>query len=278
MRFSSLRSGRDRKTAARSAIDTSRTSGCSMRLSQPTKRVTSRRGMRLVSRKLMSSCCNDFQNLRSNRHIPENPLRYTAIRWNRCPRPSPSMRPAPPRPRPRWSSSNRGSNCRAPSTARSTGHARMSRLFAALVPFYEYDEGRFFRADDAPADVAEQRRAGFFRLAALYRERFPETIRQTVEVAGAISDLQFTDAYRVPFQFSRFVRDASAEPAPSCNRRSGVTVTDLDGNALLRPHRLLRRQPVRLRLLQGVHGARRRARARSRTGARRLSSGRSPTT
>jgi glutamate-1-semialdehyde 2,1-aminomutase len=51
------------------------------------------------------------------------------------------------------------------------GHARMSRLFAALVPFYENDEGRFFRADDAPADVAEKRRAGFFRLAALYRER-----------------------------------------------------------------------------------------------------------
>ena len=38
------------------------------------------------------------------------------------------------------------------------------------------------------------------------RERFPETIRQTVEVADKISDLAFTDAYRVPFQFSRFVR------------------------------------------------------------------------
>ena len=34
-----------------------------------------------------------------------------------------------------------------------TGHARMSRLFASLVPYYEYDEGRFFRADDAPDGV-----------------------------------------------------------------------------------------------------------------------------
>ncbi len=86
------------------------------------------------------------------------------------------------------------------------GHARMSRLFAGLVPFYEYDEARFFRADDPPDDVAARRRAGFFRLAELYRTRFPETIRQTVDVADKISDLQFTDAYRVPFQFSRFVR------------------------------------------------------------------------
>ena len=111
-----------------------------------------------------------------------------------------------------------------------TGHARMSRLFAALVPFYEYDEGRFFRADDAPADVAEKRRAGFFRLAALYRERYPETIRQTAEVSGAISDLQFTDAYRVPFQFSRLVR-THLKTGTFVQSSSGVTVTDLDGNA-----------------------------------------------
>ena len=31
-----------------------------------------------------------------------------------------------------------------------TGHARMAQRLAALVPFYEYDERRFFRADDAP--------------------------------------------------------------------------------------------------------------------------------
>ena len=110
-----------------------------------------------------------------------------------------------------------------------TGHARMSRLFATLVPFYEYDEGRFFCADAAPAEVAEQRRAGFFRLAALYRERFPETVRQTVEVADKISDLQFTDAYRVPFQFSRFVR-THLKTGAFVQSSHGVTVTDLDGN------------------------------------------------
>src|SRR5215470_6007627 len=73
-----------------------------------------------------------------------------------------------------------------------TGHARMSRLFAALVPYYEYDEERFFRADNPPEDIAAKRRAGFFRLADLYRARFPKSIQATVDAAGSISDLQFT--------------------------------------------------------------------------------------
>ena len=77
---------------------------------------------------------------------------------------------------------------------------------AALVPHYEYDESEFFRADDAPVDVAEQRRAGFMRLAALYAERYATTATLTREVEDEISDLQFTDRYRVPFQFRGLVR------------------------------------------------------------------------
>ena len=46
------------------------------------------------------------------------------------------------------------------------GHARWSRRLARLVPFYEYDEEQFFRADDAPEHIGEQRRAAFARLAA----------------------------------------------------------------------------------------------------------------
>src|SRR5271166_2973203 len=83
------------------------------------------------------------------------------------------------------------------------GHSRMARRLAALVPFYEYDEARFFCVDGAPADVAQCRRQGFERLSALYKTRFAETVRRTAEAAETISDLQFTGAYRVPFQFSR---------------------------------------------------------------------------
>ena len=34
------------------------------------------------------------------------------------------------------------------------GHARISRRIARLMPFYEYGEDDFFRADDAPEAVA----------------------------------------------------------------------------------------------------------------------------
>jgi glutamate-1-semialdehyde 2,1-aminomutase len=109
------------------------------------------------------------------------------------------------------------------------GHARISRRIAALIPFYEYDEAHFFRCDDAPEEIAARRRSGFMRLAALYRERFAQTLKRTDEVADGISDLQFTGAYRVPFQFSRFVR-AHLRTGAFVQSSSGVTLTDLDGN------------------------------------------------
>jgi glutamate-1-semialdehyde 2,1-aminomutase len=110
-----------------------------------------------------------------------------------------------------------------------TGHARIARRAASLVPFYEYAEDRFFRSDDAPEDVAATRRAGFDRLSALYRARFAETRRQSAEAADGISDLQFTDAYRVPFQYRRHVR-RHLNAGAFMQSSAGVTLTDLDGN------------------------------------------------
>jgi glutamate-1-semialdehyde 2,1-aminomutase len=109
------------------------------------------------------------------------------------------------------------------------GHSRMARRFASLVPFYEYDEEQFFCSDDPPAEIAVRRRAAFARLSRLYGERFAETNRLTAEVKDGISDLQFTDAYRVPFQYSRFVRE-HLEVGAFVQSSSGVTITDLDGN------------------------------------------------
>jgi glutamate-1-semialdehyde 2,1-aminomutase len=87
-----------------------------------------------------------------------------------------------------------------------TGHARMARRIASFVPFYEYDEGRFFCSDGAPDEIAARRRAGFMRLSALFETRFAATIRRTAEAADSISDLQFTDAYRVPFHLYRLFK------------------------------------------------------------------------
>src|ERR1700689_3355815 len=110
-----------------------------------------------------------------------------------------------------------------------TGHARMSRRLAALVPFYEYGEDHFFRADEAPPEVAATRREGFMRLAATFAERYAVTAARTAELADSISDLQFTSRYRVPFQFSRFVRK-HFKTGTLLASSAGPTVTDLDGN------------------------------------------------
>lgn len=109
------------------------------------------------------------------------------------------------------------------------GHSKMSRRVAKLLPFYEYDEYGFFRSDDAPEDVAVRRRDGFFRLASAYQERFAHSAALTAEAAEGVSDMQFTGAYRVPFQYSRFVRQ-HLKGGSFLQASSGVTVTDLDGN------------------------------------------------
>src|SRR5205085_10442765 len=86
------------------------------------------------------------------------------------------------------------------------GHPRIARLVASLAPFYQYGETRFFEADAAPDEVVALRRTDFARLADLYRKRYASTLRLTAEATELISDLQFTEVYRVPFQFSGHVR------------------------------------------------------------------------
>jgi len=112
-----------------------------------------------------------------------------------------------------------------------TGHSRMARRFASLVPFYEYGESRFFSTDGAPEDIVAARRAGFMRLSRLFAERFKKTAELTGEIAGGVSDLQFTSRYRVPFQFSGYVR-RHLKGGTFLESSSGVSVTDLDGNRL----------------------------------------------
>jgi glutamate-1-semialdehyde 2,1-aminomutase len=110
-----------------------------------------------------------------------------------------------------------------------SGHSKMSRLVARLIPFYEFDINDFFRSDGAPVEVATQRQDGFFRLAALYQDRYALSRQMTSEAAHQISDLQFTQAYRVPFQYSRLVREHLGAGS-FMQSSAGVTLTDLDGN------------------------------------------------
>jgi len=110
-----------------------------------------------------------------------------------------------------------------------SGHARLARLIARRLPHYEFDERRFFSADDAPPEVAARRRAGFMRLAALCLERYPQGAALTREVEEALSDLQFTARYRVPFQFSGMVR-RHLRGGAFLQSSAQSTLTDVDGN------------------------------------------------
>src|SRR5246127_4849034 len=105
----------------------------------------------------------------------------------------------------------------------------MSKRVARLIPFYEFGDKDFFRSDGAPAAVAAQRHDAFFRLAGLNQQRFGRSRQMTQEAAARISDLQFTEVYRVPFQYSRLVRQHLGTGA-FMESSAGVTVTDPDGN------------------------------------------------
>ena len=110
-----------------------------------------------------------------------------------------------------------------------TGHSRMAKRVASMLPGYAYDEARFFASDDAPSDIVTRRRAGFERLAALYAQRFPISAATTSQAREALSDLQFTGAYRVPYQYSPYLRQ-HLKTGSFLAASAGVTVEDLDGN------------------------------------------------
>jgi glutamate-1-semialdehyde 2,1-aminomutase len=109
------------------------------------------------------------------------------------------------------------------------GHSKLSRRIARLIPFYDFGVDEFFASDGAPPEIASRRRSAFFRLAQDCKTRFARSRQMTAEVSQGISDLQFVETYRVPFQYSRLVRENLGAGA-FVQSSSGVTVTDLDGN------------------------------------------------
>lgn len=110
-----------------------------------------------------------------------------------------------------------------------TGHARMARRVAGLIPHYAYSERAFYRSDDPDEAVAARRENGFARLSELYRTRYARTRTETEAVRDGLSDLQFTGLYRVPFQYAKHVR-AHLGTGAFASAAEGVTITDLDGN------------------------------------------------
>ena len=109
------------------------------------------------------------------------------------------------------------------------GHSRMAKRVAGLLPGYSYGADEFFTSDGAPAEVADKRRAGFALMSTTFKSRYEKSIAMTKRAREGISDLQFTGAYRVPFQYSALARE-NLPVGAFVESSSGVTLTDLDGN------------------------------------------------
>ena len=109
------------------------------------------------------------------------------------------------------------------------GHARLSRRLASILPFYEYEEAEAFACDGADEETVARRRAAFVRLSETLADGRHRTLEASAGLEPRVSDMQFTNANRVPFQFRRVVMD-NLVPGAVGTATSGVMVRDLDGN------------------------------------------------
>jgi glutamate-1-semialdehyde 2,1-aminomutase len=109
------------------------------------------------------------------------------------------------------------------------GHSKLARRVARRLPFYDFGPDRFFDSDGAPPEVAARRQAALQRLAALFEQRFAKTLAMTDAAREGIADLQFTSRYRVPFQYSRTLRE-SLKIGGFVQASHGVQLVDIDGN------------------------------------------------
>ena len=109
------------------------------------------------------------------------------------------------------------------------GHSKMSRRVARLIPYFEYDEAQFFCSDGAPKEVSQQRRQAILKLKQDFSQRMQKGIEFNHAVADSISDVSFTNLYRVPFPFRKQLASLLTLPN-AVEESSGVKVRDLDGN------------------------------------------------
>src|SRR5262245_7561993 len=70
------------------------------------------------------------------------------------------------------------------------GHVRLAKRLARLVPYYEFDDNRFFDSDGAPDAIVDTRRRAFFRLAEQLGGQSSGTIARGDAMSAGVSDLQ----------------------------------------------------------------------------------------
>lgn len=108
------------------------------------------------------------------------------------------------------------------------GHARLSRRLARQLPNVVYDDDKALSADGAPAEIIRRRRTAFETLSKQLNDKAPATTSLSASVESSISDMQFTNAYRVPFQFRDLIRK-NLRIGAFAEATEGVKVRNLDG-------------------------------------------------
>ncbi|WP_082878473.1 MULTISPECIES: aminotransferase class III-fold pyridoxal phosphate-dependent enzyme [unclassified Oleiphilus] len=109
------------------------------------------------------------------------------------------------------------------------GHAKMSKQVAKLLPYYRYNDARVFSCDNAPEHIAAQRQASFNDLKERLTRLSPNSIAASKKLEGKLSDVDFTNRYRVPFQFRAFMHN-EMPIGLMADTTSGTQIRDLDGN------------------------------------------------
>jgi glutamate-1-semialdehyde 2,1-aminomutase len=113
-----------------------------------------------------------------------------------------------------------------------SGHPRMARRAAKLLPGYHYGEQEFFASDGADAELVQRRRDGFERLAQSLAIDSQLSRAATEAIQPCLPDLQFVDAYRVPFQYSNYLQK-HLRLGNFWRASKGMLLENLDGKASL---------------------------------------------
>lgn len=112
------------------------------------------------------------------------------------------------------------------------GHSKWGKRIARLLPLYEFSEAAVFQCDGADPALATRRAKAFHALAETLRQRSPKTLQIGDTARDAISDMQFTARYRVPYPFSQMVR-THLKTGAFLASASGFEVEDLDGQRFI---------------------------------------------
>lgn len=112
---------------------------------------------------------------------------------------------------------------------------RVARMTAPFLPKYSFsEEGSFYSADGAPADIVAKRRAGMAALTAQFSELSggAEAAALNAAIKEGLSDIRFTDTNRVPFPFQAVVR-AKLSVSTVVKTSDGPWLIDVSGKRAL---------------------------------------------